>query len=140
VTPGLASLGDAVDPPSGGADGALGGPVTAHLSRFNAEQLAAIERAIAKCLQVNSEHLAAHGFSVMRESDDSFRVTWEASAAIPITEFQLLVEAATQGYEPTSWRPLLKLPPPHGPAEVSPRRPRRSRRRDPISPAASDDD
>ena len=122
-----------VDAPSGRDQTELG-PTTAHLSRFNAEQLDAIERAIADCLQVNSEHLAAHGFSVMRESDDSFRVTWEASAAIPITEFQLLVEAATQGYEPPSWRPLLKLPPPRGPATVSPRRGRRSRPRDATSP------
>jgi hypothetical protein len=139
VTPGLVSLGDAVGAPSGGDEGELGGPAAAHLSRFNAEQLAAIELAIAECLQVNSEHLAAHGFSVMRETDDSFRVTWEASAAIPIAEFQLLVEAATQGHEPTSWRPLLKLPPPRGPATDSPRRRRRSRRRDATSSAASDD-
>ena len=99
------------------------------LSRFNVLELRAIERALAQHLRVSVEQLDEHGFTVVPDSEHALRISWQASAAITLDDFQSIVDEVTA--EQTSTGPQ----PRPGQAAVipkvtrtDPRRPRADRR------------
>ena len=100
-------------------------PAVARLARFNADQLRAIERAIAEHLAVDTTHVTLDGFSVAPESSGSMGIQWRGAARIDIATFNRIVAEATADDDTADGRWRDHLPPPHG----APARPRQFVRR-----------
>ena len=96
------------------------------LSRFNVHQLRDIEKALAQHLGVNPEHVDHDGFAVVPDSGRLLRITWRASTAISVDDFQSIVDEAT--VEPADTGPQPRPGRPAPPPKVTRRLPRRSRR------------
>jgi hypothetical protein len=109
------------------------------LPRFDADQLRAIESALADHLALDTTYLAADGFSVVPDGDHGLKVLWRGSARIDSATFTAIVATATAGDESGAKRWREHLPEPAG----APARPRRFRRRrrpgDPTVGATPDD-
>jgi hypothetical protein len=95
------------------------------LARFDADQLRAIESAIAEHLDVDTTYLADDGFSVIPDGDRALKVIWRGSARIDSATFTGIIATATAGDESGAKRWRDRLPEPAG----APARPRRFRRR-----------
>jgi hypothetical protein len=96
------------------------------LSRFNVHQLRDIEKALAQHLGVNPEHVDQDGFAVVPDSSRLLRITWRASTAISVDDFQSIVDEAT--VEPADTGPQPRPGRPAPVPKVTRRLPRRSRR------------
>jgi hypothetical protein len=102
-------------------------PTVARLARFNADQVRAIERALADHLAIDTTYLAPDGFSVTPDGDHGLSVHWRGSAGIAAATFNDIVARATAGDESGEHRWREHLPEPAG-AQARPRRFKRRRR------------
>jgi len=102
-------------------------PGVERLPRFDADQLRAIESALADHLALDTTYLADDGFSVVPDGDHGLRVLWRGSARIDPATFTEIVATATAGDESGAKRWREHLPEPAG-APAGPRRFRRRRR------------
>ena len=106
-------------------DPADDGPNVAWLPRFDADQLRAIESALAAHLALDTAFVDEDGFSVALDGDHGLRVLWRGSARIDPATFSAIVATATAGDQSGAkrWREHLLEP------AGTPARPRRFRRR-----------
>jgi hypothetical protein len=109
----------------------------ARLARFNADQVRAIECALAEHLAVDATHVTADGFSLTPEPSGAFGVHWRGSARIDSATFHRIVQEATADDETAAQRWREHLPEPRG-ALARPRHFRRRRPRRDASPAEHD--
>ena len=111
-------------------------PAVARLARFDADQLRAIERAIAEHLGVDATYLAADGFNVSPDGDRGMSIEWRGSARIDAETFNAIVAGATAGDDSGEQRWREHLPEPAG-IRARPRKFKRRRRPGDAGPFAT---